>query len=261
MKSFFCFAALLLMACLPCFAATMSPAEKQVFDDLNQERAKNGLAALEWNDQAAVASRTHSQSMLENGRISHQFTGEPMLMERLGATGVRFTMAAENIARVEFIEDVVPALMTSPGHRANMLNVKYNAVGIGVVQRGKAIYATQDFVYSIPDYSEEQFSAALEETLYDVRKAKGMSTFKISQDAALRREACATDGNAVALAGVASGMKQMVVFSSSDPRELYSEVRSFALNPAYHRISFSVCFRPDQTHGRGNFWVVAAFGN
>ena len=240
---------------------SMSPAEKQVFEDLNQERAKNGLAALEWNDQAANAARMHSQSMLENGRISHHFPGEPALVERLGATSVRFTVAAENIAHVEFIEDVVMALMNSPGHRANMLNPKYNAVGIGVVQRDRHIYVTQDFIFFIPAYSEDQFIAALTETVYAGRKARGIGVLIVSQDESLRKQACSTDGSATKLLGAVNGMREMVVFTLSDPRSLSEQVRGFVLNPAYHRGSFGVCFRPDQDHGNANFWVVAAFGN
>jgi Cysteine-rich secretory protein family len=261
MKSFFLFSALLLLASVPCLGATMSAAEKQVFEELNQQRAKNGQAALEWNDQAANAARVHAQTMLEHGKIEHQFPGEAAFDERIGATGVRFTVAAENVAHVEFIEDVMPALMTSPGHRANMLNPKYNAVGIGVVQRERQIYVTQDFIFSIPAYSEDQFAVAFTETLYAARKAKGVGTFKVSQDESLRQQACTTDGSAAKLLGIMSGAREIVVFTSSDPRSLSEQIRGFVLNPAYHRSSFGVCFRPDEDHGNANFWVVATFGN
>ncbi|HZI56520.1 MAG TPA: CAP domain-containing protein, partial [Verrucomicrobiae bacterium] len=97
-------------------------AEKQIFYQLNQERQNAGLPALEWNEQAAQAARRHAQALVENGQLSHQFPGEPSLLERIGATGARFTLAAENVARTEYVEDVHPALMNSPGHRANILN-------------------------------------------------------------------------------------------------------------------------------------------
>jgi uncharacterized protein YkwD len=38
--------------------------------------------------------------LAENGKLSHQFPGETSLPERLGATGARFTVAAENVARL-----------------------------------------------------------------------------------------------------------------------------------------------------------------
>src|SRR5947209_17254608 len=103
---------LLLLACMSSALAgsSMLQSEKRVFDDLNQERAKNGLPTLEWNEQAASAARAHARLLLENTRLSHQFPGESTLSERLGATGVRFTVAAENVARTEYIEDVHLAL-------------------------------------------------------------------------------------------------------------------------------------------------------
>lgn len=239
----------------------MSPAEKQVFDDLNQERVKNHLSPLEWNDGAAEAARLHAQAMLDNEKISHQFAGEAGLPERIAAAKIRFTLAAENVAHVEFIEDVVPALMRSSGHRANMLNAKYNAVGIGVAQSGKQIYVTQDFIFSVPAYSEDEFSTALKETIYAARKDKGIGLLNIFQDESLHRQACSTDGRAAKLLGTVNGMREIVVFTLSDPRSLSEQIRGFVLNPAFHRSSLGVCFRPDQDHGNANFWVVAMFGN
>jgi hypothetical protein len=239
----------------------MSPAEKRVLEDLNQERTRNGLSPLEWNEQAGNAARAHAQAMLENGKISHQFSGEPAFVERIGVTGVRFTEAGENVAHVEFIEDAVPALMTSPGHRANMLSTKYNAVGIGVAQRERKIYVTQDFIFFIPAYSEDQFSSAFAETLSAARKAKGMGVFKVSPDESLHRYACSTDGSAGKVLVTGGGAKEIVVFTSSDPRNLSERIRGFVLNPVYHHSSFGVCFRPDQDHGNANFWVVATFGS
>src|SRR5690348_6708035 len=101
-------------------APSLSSAEKRIFEELNTERVSHGLTALQWDDHAADAARAHAQLLAENGKLSHQSSGENSLPERLGATGVRFTVSAENVARTEFVEDVHPALMTSSGHRANI---------------------------------------------------------------------------------------------------------------------------------------------
>jgi uncharacterized protein YkwD len=127
-------------------ALSNSSAEKRIFEELNTERISQGLNALQWDDHAAAAARAHAQLLAENGKLSHQFPGESSLPERLGATGVRFTVSAENVARTEFVEDAHPALMGSSGHRANILNTGYNAVGIGVVEEKGKIYVTQDFI-------------------------------------------------------------------------------------------------------------------
>src|SRR5579871_6176912 len=162
MKLLFIFFAVLLAVpqCTAQSQPAWSSAEQQIFTQLNQARIEDGLPALEWNDQAARAARLHTQTLLENGKLSHQFPGEPTVPERIGATGVRFTFSAENVARTEYLEDVHPALMGSPGHRANILSPKYNAVGIGVVEKDHRIYVTQDFIFLIATYTEEQFAQA-----------------------------------------------------------------------------------------------------
>jgi len=235
-------------------AQSMSPAENRILEDLNHERIKNGLNPLEWNEQAAAAARAHTRLLVENTNLSHQFPGEANLPERLGATGARFTVAAENVARTEWIEDVHPALMGSSGHRANMLSPRYNAVGIGVVQDKGKIYVTQDFIFLVSEYSEALFASAFAESFNLARKGRKA---EVRPDTLLHELACTTDGDATKLAGHVSGARSVVVFTSSDPHNLPEQMLSRAAD--FHRMNFGVCFRPDQTHGYANFWVVAAF--
>jgi hypothetical protein len=232
----------------------MSPAEKRIVEELNHERVKNGLGPLAWNEQAAAAARAHTRLLVGNANLSHQFPGEASLPERLGATGARFTVAAENVARTEWIEDVHPALMGSPGHRANMLSPRYNAVGIGVMEDKGRIFVTQDFIFLVPEYSEELFASAFAESLNLARK-RGKAD--IRPDAVLHELACATDGDAAKLAGRVAEARSIVVFTSSDPHRLPEQILSRAAD--FQRMNLGVCFRPDQEHGYANFWVVAVF--
>jgi len=240
----------------PGAAQSMSPAEKRILEELNHERVKNGLAPLAWNEQAAAAARAHSRLLAGNANLSHQFPGEASLPERLGATGARFTVAAENVARTEWIEDVHPALMGSPGHRANMLSPRYNAVGIGVVEDKGRIFVTQDFIFLVPEYSEALFASAFAES-FNLARKRGKAD--IRPDAQLHELACATDGDAAKLAGRVTEARSVVVFTSSDPHSLPKQILSRVAD--LHRMNFGVCFRPDQAHGYANFWVVAAFSN
>jgi hypothetical protein len=234
-----------------------SPAEKKIFEQLNQERKKAGLPELEWNDLAAEAARRHATLLAGNGKLSHQFSGEPSLPERLGATGARFTLAAENVALTDDVEDVHPALMNSPGHRANMLGPSYTAVGIGVIEEKGRFYVTQDFILRVPVYSEEQFSAALLAAFVSARKSEGRAV-AAQTDSYLHDLACSTEGDAASLAGRVSG-RYVVVFNSSEPHHVPEQMLKAAAMPNYRRMSFGACFRPDKEHGYGNFWVVAVF--
>lgn len=237
-----------------CAAQSMSQAEKRILEELNHERVKNGLSPLEWNEQAAAAARAHTRLLAENAQLSHQFRDELSLPERLGATGARFTVAAENVARTEWIEDVHPALMGSSGHRANMLSPKYNAIGIGVIEEKGRIFVTQDFIFLVPEYSEALFASAFAESFSLARKGRKA---EIRPNALLHELACATDGDATKLAGQVAEASSVVVFTSSDPHSLPEQILSRAAD--FHRVNFGVCFRPDQQHGYANFWVVATF--
>jgi len=239
----------------------ISPAEKRIFEELNHERASHGLTVLEWNEHAAGAARAHAQLMSESDKLSHQFPGEATLPERLGGTGARFTVSAENVARTEFIEDVHPALMSSSGHRANILSSSYNAVGIGVVESQGKIYVAQDFIFLVPNYSEPQFHLAFAEAFNLARKSRGIRPIYAREDAALHQLACTTDGDANKLADKLSGVRAVVVFTSSDPHHIPEEMNPRVANADFHRMDYGVCYRPDQQHGYANFWVVAAFAD
>jgi hypothetical protein len=259
MKFIFYCSVILLLVSTPALCAgaqSMSPAENRILEDLNHERIKNGLNPLAWNEQAAAAARAHSRLLAEHAQLSHQFRDELSLPERLGATGVRFTVAAENVARTEWIEDVHPALMGSPGHRANMLSPRYNAVGIGVIEEKGRIFVTQDFIFLVPEYSEALFASAFAESYSHARQGRKA---EIRPDALLHELACATDGDAAKLADRVTEARSIVVFTLSDPHSLPEQMLTRAAD--FHRMNFGVCFRPDQEHGYANFWVVATFSN
>ncbi len=239
----------------------ISLSEKRIFEEINSERVSHGLSALQWDDHAANAARAHAQLLAKNDRLSHQFPGESSLPERLGATGARFTVSAENVAHTGFIEDVHPALMGSSGHRANILNSSYNAVGIGVIEEKGAFYVTQDFIFLVPSYSESQFKSAFAEAFNLARKGKGLRPLGAREDPGLHDLACVTDGNAAKLSDQLYGVSAIVVFTSSDPHHLPQEMNPRITNTYFHSMRYGVCFRPDRQHGYANFWVVATFAN
>src|SRR5438270_3430468 len=100
------FAILFLSFFLGSYSAHAGPSqrEQQLFDLLNHEREKAGLSKLEWNDQLAEAALAHSKLLADNQDLSHQFPGEPILQERIGATKLRFNSVAENVAFAPDVE-------------------------------------------------------------------------------------------------------------------------------------------------------------
>src|SRR5690242_16581727 len=78
-------------------ADQLTAAEQRIFELTNQARKDAGVDPLTWNEQAAQAARVHATMMAEKQALSHQFPGEAVLRDRLGAVGLRFDAAAENV--------------------------------------------------------------------------------------------------------------------------------------------------------------------
>jgi len=140
--------------------ADLRQAEQQIFQLANQAREDAGVEPLQWNEQAAQAARAHAKMMAEKQALSHQFSGEPAMRERMAATGLRFDSVAENVADAESADGVHQVLMNSPPHRQNLLNPKYNSLGIGVAKNGDQLFVVQDFAHSISTRTSEEVEAA-----------------------------------------------------------------------------------------------------
>lgn len=225
---------------------------------LNLERKQAGLSALEWNDDAARAARAHARRMAGHGELSHQFPGEPGLQQRLIATSARFASAAENIALADDEDEAHLGLMSSPGHRENILTTYYTAVGVGVIRRNGRLFVAEDFIRLIPGYSEQQFQEAFATALNSARHAKHVRPVLITSDVSLRSEACATRGDAASAIPAGLNMTgELVVFNLSDPGQLPPQLLQHIAAPSLRQMRVGVCFRPDPEHGNANFWVVA----
>lgn len=234
--------------------------EQQLFIFINQERERAGLPKLLWNDQLAQAACAHAAVLAKSNVLSHQFPDEPELIERLGATGVRFTFSAENIARADSAEEAHAGLMTSAGHRANILSARYNSIGIGAVVSQGHLFVTEDFAVVLPALSEVQFTDALSQSINKARAEKHLFRLQIQAESRLRSAACDAHGNVHSLAGAASPNSEMVLFTVSDPQVLPEHVLQFIQDQRWRRLELGVCFRPDPQHGYANFWVAAIFG-
>lgn len=123
--------------------------EKQVFQLVNQERAQRNLKPLTWNDQLAQVARAHSKDMSERNFMSHTNPDGLSPFDRMKNSGIRYTMAAENIAAGQPTpEAVMEGWMNSPGHRENILNPDLTELGVGFYQGSGSYryYWTQCFI-------------------------------------------------------------------------------------------------------------------
>lgn len=98
---------------------------------VNQERAKAGLKSLSVNQAAAAAANVRAREI--EGAFSHTRPNGSSFSTALKEQGAAYRAAGENIAYGQrSAEQVMEGWMNSSGHRANILNAQYTAIGVGV---------------------------------------------------------------------------------------------------------------------------------
>lgn len=126
--------------------------EQRAFAATNAARQEKGLPALTWDSELCQLARIHSEKMVRLGFFSHETPDGSRLKERARAAGIaHFQTLGENIAFNQGFDDpgafAVEHWMKSPGHRANILNPRFQQAAIGVfVAPNGTVYLTQDFI-------------------------------------------------------------------------------------------------------------------
>ncbi len=103
------------------------------FAHLNAERKQRGLAPVSWDDRAARVAEDHSKDMLRAGYVGHVSPKTGDVSARFERARIVGTVIRENVARGYGPKGIHDSLMSSPGHRVNLLAQDVTHVGIGVV--------------------------------------------------------------------------------------------------------------------------------
>ncbi|MCP3988851.1 MAG: CAP domain-containing protein [Actinomycetia bacterium] len=120
------------------------PVEQQILNLVNVERSSAGCGALTLNTQLNNAADAHSEDMAINDYFDHTGLDGSKPWDRASAAGYQNSFIGENIAYgYRSSEAVMNGWMNSSGHRANILNCRYNHLGVGVSSQGN--YWTQLF--------------------------------------------------------------------------------------------------------------------
>lgn len=119
---------------------------REVLRLTNVERKKAGLSELETYTALKHAADKRSLELEESYNPDHKRPDGQGFYTVLGEYHVDYNLAGENIAMGQSSpEEVVAAWMKSKGHRENILNNKFNMMGVGVYQYDGVIYWTQLF--------------------------------------------------------------------------------------------------------------------
>lgn len=120
-------------------------AVQQVVDLTNQERAKQGLKALQIDTNLTKSAQAKSQDMKDKNYFSHTSPTYGSPFDQMKTFGVTYKSAGENIAMGQRTpQEVVTGWMNSPGHRENIMNPAYTHIGVGLSDSG--FYWTQQFI-------------------------------------------------------------------------------------------------------------------
>lgn len=114
------------------FASQISP--ERIIELTNQERAKIGASSLRLNSSLSEAAQRKAGDMFAFNYWAHTSPSGRDPWAFFKEVGYNFIFAGENLAR-DFAtpESVMSAWMASPSHRENLLNPKYQEIGVAVI--------------------------------------------------------------------------------------------------------------------------------
>ena len=235
-------------------------AEKQLLDLANADRAHAGLPPLKMNDGMVGAARTHAAEMAAQKRLSHQFSGEPALNQRIAVSStIHLERTGENVALAVTADQAHAALMASPPHRDNLLSRNFDIAGFGVFRSGSVIYVAQDFGSSLPSYSVKQASALVSASIEQLRVHARMPRLQLVDSRIAQSSACAmaqADSlNAMAPAPGAYTLR----YTSMHPEILPSNISKVIKQRGLHTYSAGTCYAQSQKYPNGAYWVVLVF--
>ncbi|KKR80447.1 MAG: hypothetical protein UU73_C0001G0217 [Candidatus Daviesbacteria bacterium GW2011_GWA1_41_61] len=107
---------------------------QRVIEETNRERQQKGFPPLVENPNLAAAARAKAANMFEENYWAHFSPTGKDPWGFITKSGYKFVYAGENLAKnFQTSEEVVQAWMNSSSHRDNLLNSKYQEIGIAVV--------------------------------------------------------------------------------------------------------------------------------
>ncbi|WP_300262184.1 CAP domain-containing protein [Clostridium sp.] len=127
--------------------------EQMIFNKVNEERAKAGVAPLSYSNTMQKYARIKSEDMGVRKYFSHEDPNGQLITAKMKANGISYNYWGENIAYLSgysgdsnIANQFMTNWMNSSGHRANILSPNFTSIGVGVYKIGNTYYATQEFM-------------------------------------------------------------------------------------------------------------------
>jgi len=235
-------------------------AERQLLEMANTERAHAGLAPLKMDDGLVRAARAHAAEMASQNQLSHQFSGEPSLPQRLAASStLRLAREGENVAMAGNPDQAHQALMSSPPHRDNLLSPNFNVAGFGVFRSGHMLFVAQDFGSSLPSYSVRQTEELVSASVEQLRAQVKMPRLQRVDNGSAQTSACAmAQADSLSATAPPPGA-YMLRYTGMTPEALPAGISKVIAARGLHTYSAGTCYAKTQKYPSGTYWVVLIF--
>ena len=122
--------------------------EVALLERMNAARVSDSANELVRDDALDIVALARARNLVELDYFDHYAPDGTSAFSELAARGLPYFLAGENLARNNYppAQTVVAAfegLMASPGHRANILEPRFGAVGVAAVRDGNVwLYVT-----------------------------------------------------------------------------------------------------------------------
>ncbi|MCC6382159.1 MAG: hypothetical protein IT304_06590 [Dehalococcoidia bacterium] len=119
-----------------------------MLDRINNARLEHGLPTLLRYDYLDGVALARAESLAAYGYFDHHAPDGSSAFSELAGRGILYRLAGENLARNNHpegrtVDAAFDALMASPGHRSNILEPIFGAVGMAAVEAdGMWLYVT-----------------------------------------------------------------------------------------------------------------------
>lgn len=184
-------------ACVPKASAPPPPQAKssaaptdRLLALINEARKQAGVAPLALDAAVAKVAQSYAAVLKAEGTLAHSSKNGQTLADRLKSAGVAYNRAAENLSAAPTADDAHHSLMSSPGHRKNIVDPELTHVGIGVLDNPLSngepnLLFVIDFVTRPKSSSPEAFAEEVLTALNQLRAKNDVPPLK--SDARLRR--------------------------------------------------------------------------
>ena len=108
-----------------------------MYSDHNVRRSNAGLHSLALDGQLVQAARARAADMAAKNYFAHTSPSGETAFSLLEQYGYFYLIAGENIARNNYPDSqsvgvAMTGFMNSTGHRENILELRYNRIGVGM---------------------------------------------------------------------------------------------------------------------------------